>query len=267
MKLFKVRSGDAARDLFISTAESFVGMTVPNLNAVPFTQAIGRQGTTWNGVFVDYCATKAGLGREIPSHISTASALGTFVKSLQLHARPAPGDIAFFELSTDVGPRVGIVTDITMWDKYGMFKCVEAQTDSGLPRGDKIENGVFKRNRYKYEVIGFARPNFARALNELTDAADDADPDAASKDIMKPLVKSFTWRPGIKHPDVALVQLALSTINELQGARRGEWDQVSQAAFANFQRRIGYTQVEATGIPDGKTLNELATRTALFRIR
>jgi hypothetical protein len=265
MKLFKVRSGDAARSLFISTAESFVGMTVPNLNAVPFTQAIGRQGTTWNGVFIDYCATKAGLGREIPSHISTASALGTFVKSLQLHARPRPGDIAFFELSTDVGPRVGIVTDITMWDTYGMFKCVEAQTDSGLPRGDKIENGVFKRNRYKYEVIGFARPNFARAINELTDAA-EADPDAAEKDIMKPLVKSFTWRPGIKHPDVALVQLALSTINELQGARRGEWDQVSQAAFANFQRRIGYTQGEANGIPDGKTLNELAMRTGLFRI-
>ena len=84
---------------------------------------------------------------------------------------------------------------------------------------------------------------------------------------MKPLVKSFTWRPGLKHPDIALVQLALSTINELQGARRGEWDQVSQAAFANFQRRIGYTPVEANGIPDGKSLNELATRTALFRIR
>jgi len=47
---------------------------------------------------------------------------------------------------------------------------------------------------------------------------------------------------------------------------RGEWDSRSQAAFANFQRRIGYTQVEATGIPDGKSLNELATRTGLFRI-
>jgi peptidoglycan hydrolase-like protein with peptidoglycan-binding domain len=140
---------------------------------------------------------------------------------------------------------------------------VEAQTDSGLPRGDKIPNGVFKRTRYKYETIGFARPNFARAIDELAEAAD---PDAAAKDIMKPLVKSFTWRPGIKHPDVALVQLALSTLNDLKGVPRGEWDSRSQAAFANFQRRIGYTPVEATGIPDGKSLNELATRTGLFRI-
>ena len=263
MKLFKVRSGDAARSLFISTAESFVGLTVPNLNAVPFTQAIGRQGTTWNGVFIDYCAVKAGLGEEIPSHISTASSLGTFVKSLQLHNRPLPGDIAYFEIPTDVGPRVGIVTDVSMWEKFGMFQCVEAQTDSGLPRGDKIENGVFKRNRYKYEVIGFARPNFARAINQLAEAASHPDP---AKDIMKPLVKSFTWRPGLKHPDVATVQFALSTINDLKGVPRGEWDQRSQAAFANFQRRIGYTPVEANGIPDGKSLNELATRTGLFRL-
>jgi len=262
MNLFKVKRGDAARDLFISTAESFVGLTVPNLNAVPFTQAIGRQGTTWNGVFVDYCAVKAGMGREIPSHISTASSLGTFVKSFQLHNRPAPGDIAYFEIATDVGPRVGIVTDVSNWEKFGMFQCVEAQTDSGLPRGDKIPNGVFKRTRYKYEVIAFARPNFARAVTELAEAA-APDPE---KDIMKPLVKSFTWRPGLKHPDVATVQFALSTVNDLTGVPRGEWDSRSQAAFANFQRRIGYTQVEATGIPDPKSLNELAMRTGLFRI-
>jgi len=262
MNLFKVRRGDAARDLFISTAESFVGLTVPNIESVPFTQAIGRSGTTWNGVFIDYCAVKAGLGREIPSHISTASSLGTFVKSYQVHNRPHPGDIAYFEISTDVGPRVGIVTDVSNWEKLGMFYCVEAQTDSGLPRGDKIPNGVFKRKRYKYETIAFARPNFARAITELA-AAEAPDPE---KDIMKPLVKSFTWRPGIKHPDVAVVQLALSTVNDLTGVPRGEWDSRSQAAFANFQRRIGYTPVEANGIPDGKSLNELATRTGLFRI-
>jgi hypothetical protein len=157
---------------------------------------------------------------------------------------------------------VGIVTDVSNWEKLGMFQCVEAQTDSGLPRGDKIPNGVFKRKRYKYETIGFARPNFARAIDELAEAA-APDPE---KDIMKPLVKSFTWRPGIKHPDVATVQLALSTVNDLTGVPRGEWDSRSQAAFANFQRRIGYTPVEANGIPDGKSLNELATRTGLFRI-
>lgn len=261
MKLFKVRSGDAARRLFIETAESFVGLTVPNLNAVPFTQAIGKPGITWNGVFVDYCAAKTGMGREIPSHMSTAAALGTFVKSHQIFDRPAPGDIAFFEVSTDVGPRVAIVTDVSNWEKHASFQCVEAQTDSGLPRSDKLPNGVYKRTRYKYEAICFARPNFARALNELTAAED---PDATSH---LPLVKSFTWRPGLKHPDVAVVQLALSTVNDLKGVPRGEWDARSQSAFANFQRRIGYTPLEATGIPDGKSLNELAKMTRLFRIQ
>lgn len=265
MKLFKVRSGDAARSLFISTAESFVGFTVPNIQAVPFTQAIGRPGTTWNGVFVDYCAAKSGLGRLIPSHVSTAAALGTFVKSYQIYNRPVPGDIAYFEITTDVGPRVGIVTDVTNWEKHGTFQCIEAQTDSGLPRGDKIPNGVFKRTRYKYEVIAFARPNFKRAINGEA-AARAQDPDL-QKDIMKPFVKSFTWRPGLKHPDVALVQLALSTLNDLKGVPRGEWDARSIAAFANFQRRIGYSPEEASGIPDGKSLNELSKMTGIFQVK
>jgi hypothetical protein len=258
MSLFKADVGRTLRKQFIEVAETFVGYTTGSNGQDIFTQAIGRTGLTWNGAFVDHCAAKTGL--LLPSHLLTASALGYYTKHLRVYKRPAIGDIAFFELTINGQPRVGIVTDVSGWVKYGMFQCIEAQVSSGLPKGLEANNGVYKRNRYKYDVIGFARPNFSRARNR------EEIPEDPGKLQTKPVVKSTIWRINLKHPQVTVIQYALGSFNELTGVPSGTWEHKSRAAYANFQRSIGYLESEADGVPDRRSLEALAEMTQLFTV-
>lgn len=259
MSLFKADVGRALKKHFIEVAESFVGYTTGSNGQDVFTQAIGRPGLTWNGAFVDHCAAKTGL--VLPSHLLTASALGYYTKHFMIHQRPAVGDIAFFELTIDGLPRVGIVTDVSGWTKHGMFQCIEAQVSSGLPKGLEAENGIYRRNRYKYDVIGFARPNFSRARNREAQKVEDP-----GKLSTKPVVKSSIWRSDLRHPQVTVVQYALGSFNELTGVPSGTWEHKSRAAYANFQRSIGYLESEANGVPDRRSLEALAEITELFTV-
>lgn len=258
MSLFKADAGRALKKDFINVAESFVGYTTGSNGQDAFTQAIGRPGLTWNGAFVDHCAAKTGL--LVPSHLLTASALGYYTKHFMIHKRPAVGDIVFLELTINGQPRVGIVTDVEHWNRHGMFQCIEAQVSSGLPKGLEAENGIYRRNRYKYDVIGFARPNFSRARKL------EAHPEDPGKDLTKPVVKSSIWRSELKHPQVIVVQYALGSFNGLVGVPSGHWDHKSRAAYANFQRSIGYLESEAAGIPDRRSLEALAEMTELFTV-
>lgn len=258
MSLFKADAGRALKKDFINVAESFVGYTTGSNGQDAFTQAIGRPGLTWNGAFVDHCAAKTGL--LVPSHLLTASALGYYTKHFMIHKRPAVGDIVFLELTINGQPRVGIVTDVEGWNRHGMFQCIEAQVSSGLPKGLEAENGIYRRNRYKYDVIGFARPNFSRARKL------EAHPEDPGKDLTKPVVKSSIWRSELKHPQVIVVQYALGSFNGLVGVPSGHWDHKSRAAYANFQRSIGYLESEAAGIPDRRSLEALAEMTELFTV-
>ena len=257
MSLFKAETGRALKKHFIDVAESFVGYTTGSNGQDVFTQAIGRPGLTWNGAFVDHCAAKTGL--LLPSHLLTASALGYYTKHFMIHQRPALGDIVFLEHTINGQPRVGIVTDVEHWNRHGMFQCVEAQVSSGMPKGLEADNGVYRRTRYKYDVIGFARPNFSRAKNR------EAHPDPG-KVLTKPVVKSSIWRSDLRHPQVTVVQYALGSFNELTGVPAGTWDHKSRAAYANFQRNIGYLESEADGVPDRRSLEALAEMTQLFTV-
>lgn len=249
------------RQRFLQEATEFLGYTAALSQPDMFSTAIGQAGIPWNGAFIDVVAKKAGI--KICSHVLTNVALADFVRTGKLHMRPRPGDIAFFEFpSTDnfAQPHVGIVTDVDGWDQHGMFQTIEGQVSSGLPRASTVQNGVFKRTRYKYDVIGFGRPNFSRAQNGEARAADPG------KLSTKPVVKSSIFRPGLKHKQVTVVQMALSTVNGLKGVPRGEWDHKSRAAFANFQRTVGYVGSAATGVPDKNSLQQLANRTGLFDV-
>jgi len=256
----------AARDRFLQEAESFVGYVAPAGQPDMFSVGIGRPGVLWNGAFVDYIMSRSGLISSC-SHVLTNVALAEAIRSNRVHVRPRPGDIVFIESSTDPSqmpfnqPHVGIVTDVSAWDTHGMFQCIEGQTASGMPRGTQLRNGVYKRNRYKYEVIIFARPNFKRAINELAEAASASDPGKLST---KPVIKSSILRPGVKHKSIPLVQTALSQVNGLKSFNRGEWDHKTAASFANFQRTLGYIGLSSSGTPDFASLKRLGEITNLF---
>lgn len=255
----------AARDRLIQEAENYVGYTAPAGQPDMFSIAIGRPGALWNGAFIDYIMIRTGILS--CSHLLTNVALAEAIRSNRVHLRPRPGDIVFIETSTDPSqmpfnqPHVGIVTDVDAWDTHGMFQCIEGQTASGMPKGTQLRNGVFKRNRYKYEVIAFARPNFKRAINELAEAASDLDPGKLST---KPVVKSSIIRPGVRHKSIPLIQNALSQVNGLKGFNKGEWDHKTSSSFANFQRTIGYIGTAASGLPDPVSLQRLGEITKLF---
>jgi len=249
------------RERFLQEAEQYVGYQAPASQPDMFSIAIGQAGIPWNGVFIDVCAKKAGI--QLCSHVSTSAALANFVRTGKLYTRPRPGDIAFFEFPSEANfaqPHVGIVTDVEAWDRHGMFQCIEAQVNSGMPRASAAPNGVFKRARYKYELIGFGRPNFERSTYEVT-----KDPDPG-KLLTKPVVKYSIFRPGLKHLQVVVVQQALSAVNGLKGVPRGEWDHKTRSSFTNFQRSIGYTGPAATGIPDENSLRHLAHQTKMFTV-
>jgi hypothetical protein len=256
--MFKKKSAAASR--LVQEAESHVGYTANQTVPDIFSSTIGRPGIPWAGPFIDVCARKAGI--RLPSFVNTASALASFIKTNRIFPRPEPGDIVFFQTASDSNhgqPHVGIVTDVEHFEVHGMFQCVEGQTDSGTPKGLASKNGVYKRNRYEYDVLAFARPNFERAEA----AAQLEDP---GKDLTKPVVQGPSIKAGMKHKYVVHIQLALAEIVGLHGANRGEFDRKTRAAYANFQRMIGYVGDQASGLPDSASLKVLAQLSGAFRV-
>jgi hypothetical protein len=242
---------------FVSTAESYVGYTASADRINIFGERLGNNGTPWDGAFIDVVARETGL--PLPAHTYSTVALAEYIGSGFFHVRPRRGDIVFLITSNvmDFGtPHVGIVTDTSRHAIDGTFETVEGMTNSGLPRGIQNPNGVYKRVRHQSEVIGYGRPRFVTVpLKEIAQNA------------TVPEVVPAQVKPGIKHKNVEVVQLALNVTTGVRGLPRGHFDKRTQLAFAKFQRLIGYAPSFATGIPDFKSLNALAEKTGLFRAR
>jgi len=245
--------------LLIQEAEKYIGYTAPHQQPDMFSQTINQPGIPWAGAFLDVVIKRSGLVS--PSHVLTASILARYMSEDRVYKNPRPGDIVFFQPSSDTGslsfgqPHVGLVTDVEHFTKHGMFQCIEGQTDSGLPKGNSSKNGVYRRTRYVYEVLAFARPKLSAA---------DASPELSTKDTKLPVVHSSIIRPGLKHPSVVIIQLALSAVVGLRGAPRGEFDHKTRSAFANFERSLGLQGDRASGIPNPGTLRKLAETSKLF---
>jgi len=253
----------ANRKAFLKEAENHIGYQARMNTGSTYGEIVGHPNRDWSGSFIDVVSRTVGLN--LPSHVQTAAALSYYFQRGMTHVRPKPGDIVFFSFSNGEPqgmPHVGIVTDVDHFSKHGMFQTIEAQTSNGTPKGSQANDGVYRRNRYVYDVLAFARPNFSRTFPKQEERS-DPDP---GKLPTKPSVKSSIIIPGLKHPCVITVQLALGIAVGLRGAKRGEWDHKSTAAFANFQRRIGYIGAHATGIPDLNSLERLSLETGNFFI-
>jgi hypothetical protein len=243
------------RERFVSTAESYVGYTASADRTNVFGERLGMNGVPWDGAFIDVVARETGLS--LPAHIIPTVALAEYIGSGFFHVRPRRGDVVFLITSNvmDFGsPHVAIVTDASRHAIDGTFETVEGMTASGLPRGAQNADGVYKRVRHQSEVIGYGRPRFVTV---------------SPKEIPStvPEVVPAQVKPGIKHKNVEVVQLALNLTTGVRGLPRGHFDKRTQLAFAKFQRLIGYAPSFATGVPDFKSLNALAEKTGLFRAR
>lgn len=241
------------RERFIQQAESYVGYTASAGRDNIFGDRLNIKGQPWDGMFIDVVAREVGM--RLQSHTYSPVALAEYIGSGFFHVRPRRGDIVFFQTSTvsDFGsPHVGIVTDVTRWLIDGTFETVEGMTDSGQPRGAKTLDGVYKRTRHKLETVGFGRPRFvtASALAPIPDGV--------------PKISPGQLRPGSKHKNVEIIQLALAKATGVYGLPRGHYDGRTRNAYAKFQRNLGYPLSSADGVPDFTSLQRLAQETGLF---
>jgi hypothetical protein len=152
-------------------------------------------------------------------------------------------------------PHVGVVTNIDGWKISETFTAIEANISSGLPKAPATNDGIFERTRWKYEVLGFCRPDFKQRP-------------AKDQNIMtgKPELLTSQLLPGKRHASVEILQRALIVAVGLKDYERGKFDASTQRAYARFQRLIGVAGSDANGVPTQATLTRLALETGIFKI-
>lgn len=242
-------------DDVVSAAESHLGYTARADRVNSFGERIGINGQPWDGIFVDYVLREVGLPNP-PAHLYPPVALAHYISTGRFYTKPRRGDIAFFQTSTvsDFGsPHIGIVTDVDRWTIDGTFSTIEGMTDNGLPKADGSPNGVYRRVRHRLETVGFGRPNLTARHRDVPVLTDDL-----------PRVVLAQVRPGVKHPNVTVVQLALAKVTGVRGLPQGHFDGRTRAAFASFQRSLGRILSRASGVPDPESMQALSERSGFF---
>ena len=238
----------------VETAEAWLGFTDSGDGRTPFGKATKYDGNTYGGLFVDFVFKTAGV--VIPSCTYAPSGLGEFIRGRRVVSRPCPGDVVFFTFAADGSmsvPHVGLVTDVSHWKRTdgGLVGTIEAGVGSGLPRSNPGVTGVFRRVRSFQEVLAFARPKF-RPQGEVGKAR------------RAKVVSLGSVKPGRRNSSIGLVQQALGLVCDLRFATSDMFDGPTQAAFARWQRIIGYVGSDANGVPDRLSLELLGARSGVF---
>lgn len=256
-------SSKETRDLFVTKALAYQGHRAQANMVSGFGEKVGYGSNPWSGSFIDVVAREAGLTVDnLPATVYTPAALAEFARRNTLFQRPRKGDIVFFAFPGEGSrsmfdmPHVGIVTDTSHFLTTGLFQCLEAQTSTGLPRGNQDPTGVYLRTRSGQDVIGFGRPEFrTRTLGKRARVAEPGN---------LPVVTLARVNTGRANRAVETLQLALVNRVNLTGHTPGVLDAATRAGIAHFQRAIGRVGQDATGQLDNPTLERLARDTGLF---
>jgi hypothetical protein len=245
-------------DRFLELAKSYLGYRASPGGRNDFAARTGytSTGAPWSGSFIDCVAYDAGV--KIPACVYSPNGLAEFIYQRRWRERPRPGDIVFYSFSLDGAfgmPHVGIVTNTDAWKTEDSFIAIEANISSGLPKAPATNDGIFERTRWKYEVLGFCRPDFKQRPAK--------DPNIMTG---KPDVMVSQLLPGKRHASVEILQRALVVAVGLKGYERGKFDVKTQRAYARFQRLIGIVGSDANGVPTQSTLTRLALETQMFKI-
>ena len=236
---------------FLETATQHLGYTARAGMQSTYGGTVGYQGSIWSGAYIDVVAREAGM--ELPACVYSPAGLAEFIYKRRWHARPKPGDIVFLTFPTDENfgmPHVGIVTGTQDWQRHGLVETIEGQVASGLAKGSQLNDGVYRRVRYRHEVLGFGRPTFRPVQHGGTDMA--------GKEI-----RLAHLQTGKRHASVELVQRALALKTGLHNIT-GKVDGETTSAFARWQRSIGY--IDGHGRFDVASLRRLGRETGLFSI-
>jgi hypothetical protein len=245
-------------DRFLELAKSYLGYRASPGGRNDFAARTGytSTGAPWSGSFIDCVAYDAGI--KVPACVYSPNGLAEFIYQRRWRERPRPGDIVFYSFSLDGAfgmPHVGIVTNTDGWKTKDSFVAIEANISSGLPKAPATNDGIFERTRWKYEVLGFCRPNFKQRP-------------AVDKNMLTgtPNVLVSQLLPGKRHASVEILQRALVVAVGLKDYEPGKFDARTQRAYSRFQRLIGLVGSDANGVPTEATLARLSLETKMFKI-
>jgi hypothetical protein len=289
MTFRKTPGRDARVELFIASAQKYLGYSSELLGRTFFGQKVGYDATVWSGAFVDVIAREAEV--RLPSFTYSAAGLAECIRRGNFSRSPQVGDVAVFNFSSASthaasafsSPHCGIVTDVREFQDTGRFITVEGNTTGTGKYSDK--DGVHQKVRTINDVVLFCRPDFngeaqqtgrSRTFNEwltrLLDRArtkfDGSDLEEITKAASMPSVLKLNGeiKYGDRNKKIELIQLALAVVTDLRGCEPGKWDQVTAAACSRFQRNIGRVGQDVTGLPDMQTLQRLSKETGLFSV-
>ena len=287
MKFRKTPGPNPQLELFISTAQKYLGYTAENLGRNMFGAKVGYDSQPWSGAFIDVVARESDLN--FPSFVYSAAGLAECIRSGAISRVPEVGDVALFNFSSNTGhaasafsmPHCGIVTDVQEFKTTGRFITIEGNTEGGTKHLTK--DGVHQKIRHVTDVVIFCRPAFGKKngsgsktfyerLMQLIDAARTRVTIDELKEIEEAAraPKLLKINGEVKHGDrnkrIELIQLALAVVTDIRGCEPGKWDSVTAAACSRFQRKIGRTGSDVTGLPDDGTLRRLAKESGIFKI-
>jgi hypothetical protein len=275
-------------DDVVERARQYVGYTARPNKITQFGERLNLNGLPWDGAFIETVLRETGVKdlaardgrRPLPSMTYTPTALSYFIKTARVFSIPKRGDIVFFQFSTveDFGmPHVGIVTDV---GADGAFTSVEAMVSSGTPRGPQSNDGVHERQRHAIDTVAFGRIDYrqaasvarriaardARVLHIAQTGDGERGASGQSSTSRSPLLTVSVAQTGVGSSSkrVETVQLALHVMTGVEGMKRGKFCALTQIAFANFQRSLGYPNSSATGVPDATSLKRLAEMSRVF---
>lgn len=239
------------RESFVAGALNSIGIKARPGSLTEFGRRVGYYSSTitWAGAFVDCIAYDNDV--VIPSCVYPPSGLAEFIFANRWRAEPELGDIVFYTFSTRPEdpfgtPHIGIVVDIDAWKKEEYFMAVEAD----------IDNSVVTRMRWKYETIGFGRPDWKRRPGKAAENADGL-----------VFVNAARVHLGSRGKDIVNVQIALRKVVDLSGETPGVFDAKTQRAYARWQRMIGHVGGDIDGVPNERTLTQLGSRSDVFLIQ
>lgn len=282
MKFRKKPDLEAELQLFIKTAQQYLGYAAEQIGRNIFGEKVGYNSQPWAGAFIDVCAREAGL--ELPSFVYTPAALAEFIRSGNFSREARPGSIAIYNFSSNIGhaasafsmPHCGIVVDTREFQETGRFATIEGNTEGTGVHQKK--DGVHQRIRSINDVVIFCHPKLTTAatfnerLIKLLDrgrtAFNGEDLKAIDAAASAPSLLRINGeiKHGSKNREVEVLQLALATVTDIRGAEPGRWDAITSAACSRYQRMIGYVGKDVSGLPDVNTLKRLARETGLFRL-
>jgi hypothetical protein len=274
-------------ELFVTNAQKYLGYSSEMLGRNMFGQKVGYDSGPWSGAFIDVVARESQVN--IPSFVYSAAGLAQCIRSGAISRAPKVGDIAIYNFSSISGyepdpfgmPHCGIVTDVQEFMKSGRFVTVEGNT--GGPGQLSTKDGVHQKIRHVTDVLIFCRPAFTNGkigsrstfyerLMKLIDPARTRITGDEIKELEKaasaPSILRLNGeiRSGDRNKRIELIQLALATVTDLRGCEPGKWDAITGAACARFQRNIGRTGSDVTGLPDIGTLKRLSKDSRIFKL-